>query len=802
MNLKFLLMLFAVLIALSFLPGCATKGTRDFASDYVGGLDWVAGLSEEAACKPGNCTCMVCKNGPGLFSSILSSMAGGECHFDKECTDKQFSDYNNASTKSGSNFSVRELMIGQGPSFYDYGVANAWCNDGLSMSVQWLIGGKGKPYDMPDETRAVCMLDKGVMPLYILYSKGENIDANRAGEIATLLKTKGGTLLTTNKDWPVGPTIIITELEFNGTNSTAVEQVADEVKQIDDKCNERTGTSDGNPHIYCMIGISPKIGDKVALDAVMEKIIDNEMAKGKTREEAITDVSRYVLLAYGMNSHYVNGTCSGDRMIMDARKFSKYARDNYSLASVIPYILIDANQNDSSNQCTWREGDVVSGYNAIFNSGLRTLQKVGVIGLALYTTDGNIYANPLGCVDCGVMNNPLRKKAWFGNCQNYYGVENAGSDGKTKKLVNQPLWARFPNSDGAFCGTGAEQTASSIFSLQGTAYAGQKTDILNPLTPELQQNVTSYWRCDACLTEKTNITKIFENTGGGTVIKNNMRWARGRISDLNAACTNYSEFDAYASRFNVDPMLIRALVMSESNLDPCAISRVCGPNVDPDVTQSNGKKCLQGKYSDGYDNMVDPSGKCSFEDIPLKSDGKPVYRFQAMGIMQVIESPYNFWPGQYSADGKDGEYYDPDFLNASNRGRKEDIAGVSATCSKTFNPFNITDSACWGTAKFAGMMQAARAEVDANSDLRVTKDPEESRVLAAFIAIYKYVGVWDANGSNYDPAGCLGKTGTVGKCWIDLYKSHNKACLSGPSSDGEQECPTGCVGGEEGGCMA
>lgn len=770
------IIIFSLFIVL-FLFGCIQQSTgfQDFSKTYAGSLAWQEIASPEKECQIGNCTCMVCKKGPSIWR-VFSSLAGGYCKFDNECNQTRFKDYLNSSTQLGSNYSVRSFMIGQGPSFADYAAANTLCNDKLSMAVQWLIGRPQKPYDDVDPDRAICLLDKSVLPVYVLYSNGENIDTTQTQKIAYALGHEGRLIRAAQKDGPVGPVVVVTEIDFNSSNDTVVRLIADQVEIIDSWCNDWTDPND--PKIYCFVGIAPKIGDYEGLKKVMNKL----ELKGYSKEK----LSKFVLLAYGLNSHFVNVSCNGNRMLYVAKAFSQYARNNYSIASIIPYVLIDVGQPDASGTCKWTEIEAANTYNSIFSNGIAMLMKYGVIGIALYSPDASSNSNPLNCVNCGVVNSDMLKRAWFGNCQRYTTTKYSDATTSTTLAIPVPL-IRFPNNDAADCGGGEEQITPSFY-LHSRDFAGEVLDILNPKTPKLDiTQVEQYWTCSSCISERRNLTDVFKKTGGSDVLKPlaakppiSIEAQKRGITDV---CSNYSELDYYASRFNVDPMLVRALVATESGFDKCAIARVCNPSSPkpPNVV------CTPGNYWIGYEYMEDPEGDCNFEKIqPIKSGNDVVlpYTYVGLGLMQVLESPYTFWP----PSGKYEEYFE----DAKRYGRNEDIAGANATCGSTFNPFNVSNAACWGTAKLAKYIKESEKEAE---DVAVNKsDRDEVNTLKALIGVYKYKGLWGAKADNaFTKSWCTSQSSkSVGTCLKDAYTGSaiscnldNKGqCISSGNSEG------------------
>ncbi|MEM2908847.1 MAG: hypothetical protein QW171_01670 [Candidatus Bilamarchaeaceae archaeon] len=804
----------ALLICALITLGCIkTLGGNNYADEYLIRMSRTPALSPEGECTLGNCTCMVCERGPAFYRFFFSSIVGGRCIFDTACNETKLTEYRNTSSQLGQEYVWRPIMIGQGPSFADFGTANGLCNARLRMAVHWLTANEYRPYDLPDASRAICMLDKETLPVYVLYSEGKNIDVDRAGEIARILGKEGLPIITQGSvEGPVGPVVIVTELEFNSSDPEAVENVAGQVIAINENCNDFRNPNE--PKIYCMVAVAPRIGDKAALDAVINSI-DARYGEGAYK--------RYIhLVAYGLNSHYINGTnkydCNGNRLIEDGRQFSSYALYRYGLPSIIPYILIDSGGSDLNNKCTWSENAVTDAYNSFFIYGIKALSRVGVIGAALYTTEGGSWNNPLHCTDCGVTTKYERKVAWFGNCQNYVGFEK-GEGTNVEKIGTAIPPIHFSNVPGGICDVG-ESSTDALYSLL-TSREGGYTDLLNPVMPTYQTEIESPWRCDACLSEAEDITVVYP------VLKKHMP---GSLPDY--ACTGYPEFEYYASRFNLDPMLLRAVALGESSFDSCAIAAICKPGTrskfevsvdipkeitDVEVYQGDREEeveekgrntktkwCIPGSaraYRLGYPEMYDPryeesggTAGCYFENSEATP---PRYTFRGMGLMQVMVPPYTYWPAEYREDGTDGPHED-----IYEEGYKIDPTSVKIYCSEEYNPFNSSHSICAGALHLSDDMKRAKRWVEEhNDDCEKVKDlfgiegnQQKKDILIGFVALYEYSGVWEDKTDTPDmcPSGT-----SPSECWVDEY-CKAKTLVCEPDENGV--CPEGCEEDASGKC--
>lgn len=777
---SFRLLPLSILLILFY--GCIqqTGSFRNYASDYASSLTWteIAGVGKEA--QVGNCTCMVCEKGATIWGT-QESLAGITCKFDNECNESKLMEYINESTALGDKYNLRRFMIGQGPSISEFSAANSLCSNGLKMAVHWLIGSENKPYDTADPERTICLLDKDVLPVYVLYSNGTNINYTHAGLIATKLGQEGTILRKGQLTGPVGPVIIVTELDFNSSSPEAIENVTQQIIEIDKACNDWSDPV--NPKIYCYAAVAPRMGDTDGLDAVMTKL--QQRLQGK-------QPSKFVMLAYGINSRYAQGYCNGDRLIVEAAAFSKYARNNYSLSSVIPYMLIDVNQNDSTGRCIWRQGEAVKTYNSLFITGIPTLIKNGVIGLALYSPSADSWSNPLNCVDCGVVQDQMRKQAWFGNCQNYYSIQLGSGQTEMVKTIPNPIW--FPNNAEARCSWGSEQIQTSFYNILYSLkeYGAEAIDVINPSSPPtMKPEEQIFWTCDSCIAEKRKITDIFDKSKGSEVINKYKKIPHvsdeahsqtGNNIKKDILCTAYPELDYYASKFNVDPLLIRATAAAESGFDKCAAAIVLSLELNDQersgiesALASQRKAAVPGVYDIGYTFMEDPDGECTFLDF---SESPYTYMrggeryagasYVGLSIIQVLESPYTFWQpnGQYNNE----------FERAKNNGRKEEIEKVNAICGEKFNPFNVSNAACWGAAKLAVLISESKTEAEAVAINE--SDRDEVMVLQALIAEYKYMGLWGRKANKTFRINWCREQGSVpvGECLSKSYTDRGVIC--------------------------
>lgn len=744
-----LMVILAIIGATLFIAGCLQKlngGSSLFEQEYRDSLSRVAinNATMTEFCKPGSCWCMVCRNGTNLFGP-MESLIGGYCYFDKNCTPEQmarYANYNN--TSMDTSLSVRPFMLGQGPTLGDFGYANQYCSDRLNMVVSWLVGTNETPYLTPDVPRTMCFLSKDIIPVYILYSNGTNINISRTEHIARKLGTEGDDVFMGRlSTGPVGPVIVVTEMDFDASKA---DQVANQVRAIDRECqNDRA-----NGKIYCFIAVAPKVNDFQALNDVMVALS--------------SDSDKVDYVAFGINNKYMH-SCDAARIRQQATNFSMYSLYNWSKPSLIPYVLFDPGTSDVDNSCNWTESDVVAGYGAFFPFGITTLQKRGVIGIAPYSfnTSGGIgVTNPLNCTNCGVGRTQSRLSAWYGGCQAYTNVsgQNSGS-----RLI------LFGNESGVACNANENQDF-----MRGFQFAGR--DLMQQSTNQLRDAAPLLFTCDACLMANSSRPMASIFTG--------LHPAGGAAPER--YCTSFPEANQWASARNLDPMLVRAFILTESNFDPCSAAKVCRQGYD-------GPGCFEpgpGKdecYDMAYDEMYDPAGNCTFENAA--PGAQPDWRWCAVGIMQSLEPPYTFWPASVNPDGADGPYFD---VFDRSGFHTLDLNGVKG-CNPRFNPFVATDSICIGTLKLEGALVYARGWLSRNHGKLnwAAADMDKDNLFAAYIAGNYYSGFWGSKARRADHPRCDPGMSN-GDCWaygFSLSWPINETFCQDPENQDRSECEGG-----------
>ncbi|MBI5133671.1 MAG: hypothetical protein HZA83_03065, partial [Thaumarchaeota archaeon] len=582
------------------------------------------------------------------------------CKIDSDCAEKKFLD-----TWESNDKEVRMFMIGQGATFADFNDANPYCKDRMNLAVKWLAVDPENPqtYPLPKKERADCFLDFGVVPVYILYSQSKDINAEWAGKIAEELKDSG-------------PVIITTEIDFDSSNPQTLKQIADQVVAIYEGC--------GGDKRQCMIALAPKMGDTKAVDDFF------------TNYAYLKD--KVDMVAYGINTRYSHAECDNPAALYsEALNFSKHILYEHGKPSLVAYTLLEPGYNadkGTEKECIWSEAGIADTYAYFFPYALPSFIKRGVLGFALYNF--NSTSDPLNCPSCKVADNPTYLQNWFGFCQKY----------KTD-VANLPrgeMFSVFPSKPSGGCTFASNPQYFGNIPYGSIGAAGPQ--FMEAITPELDPKNQTAFRCEWCVNNVTDADNWPDDLQVG----------KQTVPD-ETFCTQYPELDKYADYYDLDPMLLRAIVWHESGFQKCAAS-IVGP----------GDAC----YEKAYDGIVDPAGECT------KEAGK---KYCAFGLTQVIESPYIYWPDSPTNFPELVEQFE----TLQTKGRSEAIAYAKG-CSKTFNPFDPANAACMGAYKINKALNNYLPEMKKHADLFNLVDEDGNvdenkvRIMATYLALHEYFG--------------------------------------------------------------
>jgi len=352
---------------------------------YVDNADLIC--KEMAGDKP--CYCMTCTNKTSysgffawLFGYYDNTLVNGTCGV-YSCN---MSDYNK--TVSGDNTTqMRSFALGSGQSFVSSGTANQYCNYSLQMSVKWMKGNAGSLPAIPQASRAACWLQRSMLPLYIYYTDGKNIDPVRTGKIAQAFAG-------------AGPVIITTEAGWDGTNLTAAMLVKEQVKAID-SCDK------------CLTVLAVKPNDYQALYNTMG-------VPGAVMDQDVYGKVDAVGFGFRANDY---PHCDMNRIIFENVNFSRYILEKYNKPTI--WLYVGASEgNSSTGSCKWSARNVQQFYEELL---ARTggLASNGVLGMSLYEfvdRSGPIPCNGVQGCDFGMLDVSGEQKhpelnAWSDMCR-------------------------------------------------------------------------------------------------------------------------------------------------------------------------------------------------------------------------------------------------------------------------------------------------------------------------------------------------------------------------------------------------
>jgi len=726
---KHLHLLFLVFLFL-FISGC-TDSVRQYSQVYGEGLDrtpkGVFDYNQFQSCTPGQCYCFTCTNSSSSFYSDFTSLKGGICKVETNCNQSNFNALKEQSgdgefdviTEGGKGWTVRQFMIGQGATFADFGPANQQCGDRLDMTVRWLyaksFGERMKSYPMPIKERGECFLKIGVIPVYLLYSEGKNVNITGAEQIA--LEFGGAE--------PAGPVIFTTEVDFDSSNDDILHNVSEQIIKMKDACPN------------CLIAVAPRMNDQDGLKRLYDTYPD---ALPKTD-----------LVAYGINTRYSKVDCRTSESAVDdiytneALNFSRHVRDVYHKPTLVTYMLFEEDPIDLAKSC-WTEYNVYNATNPegnahtkFFGTYLIPFLQSGVMGVAPYRYN-NTVEDPLRCPTCRLGASQDRLRSWFGWCQSH---KITASQLPEEVAPTGDLLLRYANSSSAYC----EETTN--YELYSQIKFTDK-DFLRPETPELGSPLTNpdtgkqiRVTCEPCANQ--NGTEFPFDVGS-------------RVGGAQPSwCSRYeSEISSSADPLDVDAMMVRAIIWTESS----------GLEVDENYADLNAGKCAisqvaynQDCYDKGYDLVDDPDAVCPAAPRQIDisdEDSRPQKRYCAFGLMQTIDSPYPYWKeGDPFWDNNDADLDRamPD-VGMQNTRRGREIRDLAFDCAGTdgkFNPFNPSHNICNGVSKFRlyldeGLDFAENHAAELNATTDDELDTNKVNFLGYYFALLKYNGRYSKYG--------------------------------------------------------
>ncbi|MCX6771454.1 MAG: hypothetical protein NTX79_05355 [Candidatus Micrarchaeota archaeon] len=686
------------------------------------------------------CYCMTCKNNSGLAGMLSSyyddTLVNGTCGA-YHCNQDDYAHF----LDKKNDTEMRSFMLGSGQSFVSGGNANLFCNYTLQLATKWMRGKEGKPPLIPTADRAYCWLGRSMLPLYIYYTNGEDIDVTRTADIAKAFNAAD-----------VGPAILTTEAGWDGTDADAVGKVKAQIEALQ-TCKK------------CLKVLALKPSDYTALYSIfgMPGNIDS------------TFLDKVDAVGFGFRTNdYPH--CDMDRIIYENVNFSHYILSKYSKPTIWLYVgASEGNSsigNESTGGCEWDSAKVSLFYKELL-ARTGDLASAGVLGMSQYEfidRSGPIPCNALQGCDFGMrFQNGSQKhpelNTWSDMCQEV----------NVRSEERKPLIFSRNGQGGMLCDSPDLQNSQALMH-SGAEIASEQGLMAGEV--EAAKKIRNLGCGEAC-PENTSMKKplTYDNTNNGF--------------DNQEHCTLYPIMDEYADNWDVSATYFRAIVEQESKFDPYAISQ-CVDITKPDGTHNdacNPKDYTMAQICDLAGMKNDP--KCQ-KDKCTGPNQKPC----AYGLAQCID-----YPGKaYTDSNPYGKVIVPDPVN-----NPKNMPWTIASCGgEKYNPFDPGMSACCGANKFGfylrGSDYGAVDYITKNWDAIKSAqeggkcvgglNADEKGWAAYYLASNRYFGAdWAVLNdflSQRDRDGdcCSGSTsGTCYQHYIDYLRSRNTPDLAPPGND-------------------
>ncbi|MGV8176982.1 MAG: hypothetical protein ACP5NX_04235 [Candidatus Bilamarchaeaceae archaeon] len=599
-------------------------------------------IPQEFKCAAGGCLGMYCESTDAPYPFNLfygAGLKGGSCTFKAtpEIKYDQASNYQDIlSVGLGDKEYIRHFMLGAGPDFSGFAYADQYCDNSLRLAVKWVAydrysGTYGKPLKGPAE----CLLEKDVIPAYMIYKKEplEQGDVQIAKDIAEELNGAGPVIIGVGTDF--------SESDFDPSDTVGIEQsyevIAAQINAISSACPD------------CMIAFSPRFEPA--------KLYPSAQAGGAPAPNPVNPVknlfekhpgvkSKVSLIGLGVDSRYL--PCDYSQAYLWMLKYAgdiHFNREMGQKPSFIPYIYIDKGRPGSDGTCEWDAYQSSMFYGSFFDQFAPAyIYKMGGIGAALYSIDGS--GPPFYCVDCslydtdpktGVAKQSESFVKWFKTCQRYFSPSGDAVDpGGAMPLV-------FPKPDPA-SDKMTSNNCGLLFNPRMYTYNTHPLVEYDTSTPGVPATMVSVVEPDP------NLFMCDNSDYDSDVLPFGKNLPITPIATSDVMCAAYyNDFRKFAAMQELDTNGLRAIAGIESidfsqkpSDSKCSVSIV--------LSDSN---CVRKGIA--MEEVTDPSASSPPEPglpagertcAPLSpspdQSGNPRYTC-AYGLMQVIERPWNYW---------------------------------------------------------------------------------------------------------------------------------------------------------------
>ena len=469
------------------------------------------------------CYCFTCKNNTDLKIPLLSksydhTLVGGTCSA-AYCSQDDYIDYVN----NFNSIEMRSFMLGSGQSFVSGGNAGLYCNYTLQLATKWMKGSKGRPPIVPLADRAYCWLGRSMLPLFIYYTGGEEIDPARTADMAQAFNVSDA-----------GPAIITTEAGWNGTDNDAVGKVKNQIEAMQ-TCKK------------CIKVLAIKPGDYTALYNIMG--VPGNIDYGM--------LAKVDAIGFGFRTNdYPH--CDMDQIIYENINFSHYILQQYNKPTI--WLYVGASEgNSSTGGCEWDAARVSKFYKELL-ARTGDLASAGVLGMSLYEfvdRSGPIPCNGIQGCDFGMLNVKGEQKhpelnTWSDMCQEV----------NVNSPERKPLFFSRNGQGGALCDSPNVQNSQALI-YSGAEIASDQGLMTGTVLPTLK--IKDMGCGEACVSNVT-MTKpgIYDSTGN-------------YFTDTNQ-CKIHPLIDEFADNLDISATYMRATVKIESDFNQFAVSNASKAN--------------------------------------------------------------------------------------------------------------------------------------------------------------------------------------------------------------------------------
>lgn len=341
---KFLFLGAIVFIIFSIaLAGCIRNP-----ADYQ---EYVISSTQQVINNP-ECTCFICTNSTGSWFKdifVFNDLSDGSCDFKPNCS-RGFVYY--FLTDDEFNY-IKDFGIGQGSSYTEFEESNRRCDLAEEYVVRILYSKYRPPlYDSTyvfstSEAKTVeCSLEKGVIPIYIFYTRGTYVQHDWIGEFMDQTDVKGA------------PVFISPEAFF--TDEIA-ENVTNQIKAIYDNCDVKRIEDDNGKIIYkrgCKIALLPAQDTDEEFFRNLDSI-DKKVMRDK--------VSAFILNVVVDKNKYM---CDSGYALAEAMNRSRFALNKYAKPSFLIF-SIDTSCSEDADKIA-----------EMFYTSIPVMRTVGIFGAA------------------------------------------------------------------------------------------------------------------------------------------------------------------------------------------------------------------------------------------------------------------------------------------------------------------------------------------------------------------------------------------------------------------------------------